>query len=73
MADVGKVTIETVASGPELAHRVSATVSVGGSLVDVRSDTLQDAELAALVDQLYRKLTVLALDAVQASLRHREQ
>jgi hypothetical protein len=65
------VTIETIAVGAGVVHRVSATVNVGGSLVDVRADTEQVADLAHLVEHLHTKLTDLALETVQHALRER--
>ena len=68
MSDVGKVTIETVGRPTGVVHHVNATVNVGGSLVSVECDSEREPELAQLVDQLYARLSAIALQAVQASL-----
>jgi len=73
MSEVGRVTIETVARGGGTVHRISATVNVGGSLVEVHLDSEQDHELQALVDQLNARLRSLALQTIQASFKPEER
>ncbi len=70
MSDVGRVTIETVAGPKGLVRQISGTVNVGGSLVRVACDSEQDPVLDRAVDDLYARITALALETVHASLRH---
>jgi hypothetical protein len=69
MSEAGKVTIETVARGGGMVHRISATVNVGGSLVEVHLDSEQDHEVNVLVDQLNARLRSLALQTIRAALK----
>jgi len=73
MSEVGKVTIQTGDRGGRTIRRISATVNVGGSLVELHLDSEQDHELTALVDELNAKLRSLALQAVQAAFKPEER
>jgi len=73
MSEVGKVTIQTGDRGGRTIRRISATVNVGGSLVEVHLDSEQDHELQALVDQLNARLRSLALQTIQASFKPEER
>ncbi len=72
MSDVGKVTIETVSGPRGLTRQISGTVNVGGSLVRVSCESVQDPVLDRVIDELYTRITAIAMETVHAALQQED-